>query len=108
MTAGLPGAGIAGLYFVMCALAMPVIEVYRLLRGRSDPAGRRLAACQAVIALATVTTIGFIYWVLGLMVGSPARHGHGGLIGLSVSVTLLMTVLAIAGILGSRFAHAHR
>lgn len=112
MTAGLPGAGIAGLYFVICALVMPLVEVYRLLRGRSNPAGRRLAAYQASIALTTVTTIGFVYWTIGVMIRSPAGHGHGhghahghaSLLWLGVSVTLLMAVLGIAGILGSRFA----
>lgn len=36
MTAGLPGVGIGGIFYLVCALFMPLIEIVNTLRGRSS------------------------------------------------------------------------
>ena len=51
MTAGIPGAGIGGLYYLISALWMPFKEVQRARKGQSTPASRRLVRRQALIAL---------------------------------------------------------
>lgn len=91
MSAGLPGIGIGGLFFVGCALLMPLVEASRLVRGLSDPVSRKLAVRQAGIALAILAGIGVVCWVLGLVVRSSV--GLGALRGLGMTGILLATVL---------------
>ncbi|MGN6587847.1 MAG: hypothetical protein ACTHKT_10330 [Solirubrobacterales bacterium] len=55
MSAGLPGLGLGGLFFILSALLAPFPELWRTLRGRSDLAtwraiGRQLAQALAMIA----------------------------------------------------------
>jgi hypothetical protein len=60
MTAGLPGAGIGGLFFVLSAYFMLVVEVQRTVRGRSSIERwrgvlRNVAIATAMVVAVTVT-----------------------------------------------------
>lgn len=63
MNPGLPGAGIAGLFYILAALWMPLCEVWRRSRGKAT--GRwLLVAKQFAIAMGVVAAMGGIFWVL--------------------------------------------
>jgi hypothetical protein len=57
MSAGLPGLGLGGLFFIFSALLAPFPELWRTLRGRSDLASWRSIGRQWMQALAMVAAI---------------------------------------------------
>jgi hypothetical protein len=57
MSAGLPGLGLGGLFFIFSALLAPFPELWRTLRGRSDLASWRTIGRQLAQALAMVAAI---------------------------------------------------
>lgn len=57
MSAGLPGLGLGGLFFVLSALLAPALELVRLARGRSSPERRRQIARQFAIAVAMIVAV---------------------------------------------------
>ncbi len=65
MAVGIPGAGIGGLFYLLCALAMPVREAWRIARGRSTAERRREAARQGTIALGILGSLWLTAWVVG-------------------------------------------
>ena len=65
MTAGLPGTGIGGLFYLISALLMPFREAFRFLVGRGDRARSQIALQQGGMA---VTILGAI-WVTGIVMG---------------------------------------
>ncbi len=84
MTAGIPGTGIGGVFYLISAFFMPLFEIVRTLRGESSLARWRFVIRQLAMAM----TIVFGMWLLGLALGlfvhgSPAldmlREMHGQL-----------------------------
>jgi hypothetical protein len=65
VTAGLPGTGIGGLFYLISALLMPFREAFRALAGRGDRARGQVALQQGGLA---VTILGAV-WVTGLVMG---------------------------------------
>ena len=65
MTAGLPGTGIGGLFYLISALLMPFREAFRALIGRGDRARGQVAVQQGGLAL---TILGAV-WLTGLVLG---------------------------------------
>jgi hypothetical protein len=65
VTAGLPGTGIGGLFYLISALLMPFREAFRFFVGRGDRARGQMALQQGGLA---VTILGAI-WVTGLAMG---------------------------------------
>jgi len=65
MTAGLPGTGIGGLFYLVSALLMPFREAFYVVIGRSDRERRQMALQQCGMAL---TILGAV-WVTGLLLG---------------------------------------
>lgn len=57
MSAGLPGLGLGGLFFILAALVAPPIEAARMAGGRSSPERRRQVARQFALAVAMVAAI---------------------------------------------------
>lgn len=57
MSAGLPGLGLGGLFFILSALVAPVIELARTVRGRSSVAAWREVGRSFALALAMVVVI---------------------------------------------------
>jgi MFS family permease len=72
MTAGIPGIGLGGLFFVISALLMVVVEFYRTVRGRSSAARWRFVGRQAAMALGMVFATVAALWLLELAIpGNP-------------------------------------
>ncbi len=65
MTAGLPGTGIGGVFYLLSALCMPIIEIVMTLRGESSFARWLLVLRQLSIG---ATILGAM-WLLGLIAG---------------------------------------
>jgi hypothetical protein len=65
VTAGLPGTGIGGLFYLISALLMPFREAFRAIIGRGDRAKGQMALQQGGMAL---TILGAV-WVTGLVLG---------------------------------------
>jgi hypothetical protein len=83
MTAGLPGVGIGGLFYLLCALLMPFVELGRTVTGRSSAAAWRRVGGQFVMAVAMVFAITGVIWGLQTLfapteVVTTAALGAGG------------------------------
>jgi hypothetical protein len=104
MSAGLPGLGLGGLFFIFSALLAPLPELWRTLRGRSDAAAWRLVGrqfAQAVTMIVAIDlTIRLVY--LGLSatgLGDAPRADAGTVLPLTligITSVLLAAVIAIA------------
>lgn len=57
MSAGLPGLGLGGLFFVLMALLAPFVELIRTTRGRSSVAAWRAVGRQFALALTMVAAV---------------------------------------------------
>src|SRR5919106_471672 len=57
MSAGLPGLGLGGLFFVLLALLAPFVELIRTTRGRSSVAAWRAVGRQFALALTMVAAV---------------------------------------------------
>jgi hypothetical protein len=76
MNVGLPGAGIGGLFYLLCALAMPIKEVFLTITRPNHKFRYRLVATQLGIVFGIVAGVFAIYKlirnVLGLELSNPA------------------------------------
>ncbi len=64
MSAGMPGLGLGGLFFVLSALLAPVVELRRTAQGRSSAAAWRQVGRQFAIALTMVLVVApLVPWV---------------------------------------------
>jgi hypothetical protein len=57
VSAGLPGLGLGGLFFVLLALLAPFVELIRTTRGRSSVAAWRVVGRQFALALTMVAAV---------------------------------------------------
>ena len=102
MTAGLPGTGIGGMFYLMSALATPLREAYLRVRGRRSR-GWGLVATQTAIAGAILAGVWATGWLLGLALSAsrsviPAVATlHPG--NLLPAVALLFSVGTLAAVL---------
>ncbi|MBB6625731.1 hypothetical protein H5V45_00225 [Nocardioides sp. KIGAM211] len=93
--AGLPGTGLGGLFYVLLALAMPVVELHRTLQGRSSRARWALVLRQLGTALGVVGAVlltGAAVSHLGLV---PAALPGTGVLVVAVPALLSVGVLAV-------------
>ena len=103
MSAGLPGIGLGGLFFILSALAAPLVELARAARGQSSVArwlhlGRQFALAVAMIAAVDVT-LQLVYMIVsGVGFAQPSPGGALGvaLMPSGMSAALLATLLAAA------------
>lgn len=65
MIAGVPGIGISGIFYLVCAAIMPFIEIYRTIKGRGCKIRRKLALKQFGILLGIIAAS----WTTGLLIG---------------------------------------
>src|SRR5215207_7225971 len=72
MTAGLPGSGIGGLFYLLSALFMPLRELWRALRSRSRPERPVLALQQAGLALGIIAALWWTGWAIDHWLLQPA------------------------------------
>lgn len=104
MTAGIPGVGIGGLFFVVCALCMAIIELWKWFRGHGDDADLRCALRLAGIAVGVLISLLGAGWLL-LLLQPAAASGLIALLGL-IGTTLLLGV--VLGSLGTVAAFVER
>jgi hypothetical protein len=55
--AGLPGTGLGGLFYVLLALCMPIVELHATWQGRSSAARWRQVGVQFALACAIVAAV---------------------------------------------------
>jgi len=65
MTAGLPGTGIGGVFYLLSALLMPLVELVKTLRGQSSWPRWVLVIRQFAMASGIVAGM----WMLGIVLG---------------------------------------
>jgi hypothetical protein len=65
VTPGVPGAGIAGLFYLASALLMPVLELVRARRGDTPRRRPAFIARQVLLAVCMLGGIWLIGWILG-------------------------------------------
>jgi len=105
---GLPGTGIGGLFYLLAALLLPLLELRRTVRGRSSLRRWGQVIRQALIALGIILAIWATTWVGGqvLSVGLSPKlmaGGHVRIVGrrtpnvLQVAPTVL-TLLTLGGV----------
>ena len=100
MNVGLPGAGIGGLFYLLCALAMPFKEVFLTITKPTHKFRYRLVATQLGIVTGIVAGVFAIYELLrnvfGLELSNPAATDSimfYSLLPLLISFGLLLTSL---------------
>jgi hypothetical protein len=103
MSAGLPGLGLGGLFFIFSALLAPFPELWRTLRGRSDLAtwkaiGRQLAQALAMVA-AIDLTLRLTYLLLSAVgAGDPPAADEATVLPLNlIGITTGLLVLVLCG-----------
>ena len=110
MTAGLPGTGVGGLFYMLSGILMPFREAYRAVRGESDARSRRLAAYQTLLALGVIAGIWATGWLLGLVINlapqvAVAVHGAGHVAAHASNVVRVMAFFiafaTLAGVLAA-------
>ena len=70
MTAGLPGVGIGGIFYLVSALLMPLRSLVAVLRGRAHEARWPIALRQAALAGGILGAL----WLTGLALGWVIAH----------------------------------
>jgi hypothetical protein len=91
MNAGLPGTGLGGLFYLLLAFAMPLVELVRTLRGRGSRERWRLALTQCAIATGIVAaTVAVVVAVRVLVPGA-----HGGVTTALLAPAVALGVLAV-------------
>jgi hypothetical protein len=75
MTAGLPGFGLGGLFFILSALLAPIFELPATLRGRSSRARWTRIASNLALALAMIVAVEVALLILVTALGGGATHG---------------------------------
>lgn len=109
MTAGMPGTGIGGLFYLLSALVMPAREAYKYVTSggthRTDArAWRQSGMALGIVAMICVTTLAMSS--LGLIEQDVPAGGllRGFLLyPAAIGVGLLFTVLALVELLAAAF-----
>ncbi len=102
MTAGLPGTGLGGLYYLLSILLMCAKEVVHRIRGTGDRAKSRIAREQVLILAGAMVTLWLngmaIQYLLHLLSRHVAGPGGRGLPSLSQAAAtgLPVNVLAVS------------
>lgn len=104
MSAGIPGLGLGGLFYLLTALFAPVIELGRTLRGRSSRAAWRGVGRQFAIALTMIVAVDLALRAV-LLVLSLAGLTEAPPLG-DVTVLPLMPIGLAAGLLAVLLATA--
>lgn len=64
MNVGLPGTGIGGLFYLLAAFLMPVVEIFQTIRGRSNWERWRIVGRQVVLAGGVIVGLMATGWAL--------------------------------------------
>lgn len=113
MNVGLPGAGIGGLFYLLCALAMPIKEVYLTIKNPRHKFRSRLVATLLGIVIGIVSGVFAIYQLLRNVFGLELSHltptdsvMFYSLLPVLISFGLLLIILISVEIAGF-LAHVH-
>lgn len=74
MSAGLPGLGLGGIFFILSALVAPIFELPRTVRGRSSRARWRRIAGHLALALGMIVAIEVALEILVTALGTGTPH----------------------------------
>jgi len=114
MNVGLPGAGIGGLFYLLCALAMPFKEVFLTITRRGHKFRYRLIATQLSIATGIVLGVIAIYKLVSNVLGidlSFTVHTNSiifySLLPVMISFGLLLVILTLVRLM-SFFSSPHK
>jgi len=120
MTAGLPGTGIGGLFFILSAFFMIVVELQRTIRGKSSLARWRMVGRHAGVAAAMVAAVTATIWLVHRLLfpaatdaGATASKASSGLTHaivpfLPVLITLAVLMLVLLTSYLAKFVFSHR
>ncbi len=98
MGAGIPGTGMATLFYILSVFVMPLREIVRTVRGQSSWARWKLIARHLVIALAmTAAVYGTFRYLPGVLL--PPDTTIGGVSALAVTVVLFVLYLTVVNLL---------
>ena len=108
MTAGLPGAGIGGLFYLVSTILLPLRSLVKRLRGQHDSVPGRDQAHSLAIAMGIIGSLWIAGWLLSLVApdelltrGTMAGGGASARSVLSMTTlvvgvgTLLLVLLAV-------------
>lgn len=113
MTAGLPGAGIGGLFYLASTLLLPVRSLVRRARGRPDPVSMGQLAHSVLIAAGIIAGLWLSGWLLGYIVPDemlPQVHAGGNTRPAArtiISMATLATAVATLGVILMTVEAAH-
>ncbi len=105
MGPGMPGFGIASIFYICAALLAPFVEVAHVVQGTSTPERRRVALSQFIIgSLMVGALVGFYVGLAFLMrrgwLGDAGRGGFGPLPNWTYAVLTLIAVLGAGYVCG--------
>lgn len=106
MSAGLPGLGLGGLFFIVSALLAPLIEAVRIVRGRSSRERRRQVGRQFLLAVAMLVAIDLTLRAVllaGFLVGAMEAP-ELGVIALPLAPIGITTGLLVLVVSGAKLA----
>jgi hypothetical protein len=78
MTAGLPGAGIGGMFYLLMALLAPVRETVRRRRETGSPRQWRLVFRHFLLAASILAGMWLAAWAIGGVIAGPSAIGPHG------------------------------
>ena len=110
MNVGLPGTGIGGLFYVLTAFLMPLLELGRTLRGRSSLQRWQRVGTQTGLAAGILAglwlTAQALQWCLPtpVMVSLKGVHHHAAR-SLGVTPTLITFMMLGGVLLGTEVLH---
>jgi hypothetical protein len=98
MTAGVPGFGLGGVFFIISALLAPFRELMMTARGRSSRARWSSVGGQLLIALAMISAVGAMLGLVGLVSAAGPLQGLMSfhLLPLTGTGALLVFILVVA------------
>jgi hypothetical protein len=94
MTAGLPGAGIGGLFYLAATITLPMRSLWRRVRGRSDSIPWRHQVHNVAMAAGIIAGLWVAGWLLGFVV--PDEMLNPGIASRAGTGTSLRTVIPAA------------
>lgn len=109
MTAGLPGTGIGGLFYILLCVLMPFFHVFRMIKGDHKPHHLKTALLSIFIAAAILLTLygeaKLFFWISNAAgIETESSVGQSGLAAVSPTLTalpfiILFILLAVVQIL---------
>lgn len=103
MNVGLPGTGIGGLFYVLTAFLMPLIELGRTLRGRSSLQRWQRVATQTGLAVGILAglwlTARVLQWCLPTLIVTSLKDAHHHAVRSLGATPTLITFMTLGGVL---------